>query len=213
MAHPGEAAIQLEAQDARTGRRCRDEGDRLSHSVPKTSAPRLPDPHRRTDRDDHQHRVDHLERGIVVRIEHDPATADEPVTDRPPDQDRQDPIPSGSTKRDHGQRDEDDDHPEAPGSPPGRQRIVRHDVAGARRPQEDGPADQDAERRPGAETVEHDQNRPSWVSSTVRAWPVQRRSSMNAHRRRWIAEGPSPASAALWRGHGYPLFPAKAYAG
>ena len=37
VTHPGEAAIQLETQDARTGRRCRDEGDRLSHSASKTS--------------------------------------------------------------------------------------------------------------------------------------------------------------------------------
>ena len=196
----------------RTGRRRRDEGDRLSHSVTKTSDPRPPDPHRRTDRDDHQHRVDHLERGIVVRIEHDPATADEPVTDRPPDQDRQDPIPSGSTKRDHGQRDEDDDHPEAPGSPPGRQRIVRHDIAGARRPQEEGPADQDGERRPGGDgRARSEQTELGVVDGAGLAGPaevVHECPSSTMDRR-----GPSPASAALWRGHGYPLFPAKAYAG
>ena len=127
----------------------------------RLATPRPPDPHRSTDRDDHQHRVDHLERDIVVGIEHDPTTANEPVADRPPDQYRQDPIPNGSTKGDHGHRDEDDDDPEAPGGPPGQQRIVRHDVAGARRPQEEGPADQDGERRPDAETVDHYQNKPS----------------------------------------------------
>ena len=36
----------------------------------------------------------------------------------------------------------------------------------------------------------------------IRAIPDHRRSSMNAHRRRWITDGPYAASAALCRGQG-----------
>lgn len=47
----------------------------------------------------------------------------------------------------------------------------------------------------------------------MRRTPFHGIPSMNAQLRRWIVDGPRICSAALWIGHGYPLFAAKLKAG